>query len=83
MLPIEMRIEIMPFSTIQTENKTLKLISVKCPHCGKGVITRVPQGTDLRKLLFYTDEDEIAEALYVQVHKCPKCGKTSGVKIAG
>jgi predicted RNA-binding Zn-ribbon protein involved in translation (DUF1610 family) len=65
-----------------TAQKSPRLISVKCPLCDKGVITRVPPCTDLRKILTYTDEDEIGHIKGVQVHKCPKCGKNTGVKIA-
>jgi predicted RNA-binding Zn-ribbon protein involved in translation (DUF1610 family) len=66
----------------KTALQTTRLISVKCPHCSKGVITRVPPCTDLRKINIYTNEAEIANAYGVQVHKCPKCGRAAGVKIA-
>jgi predicted RNA-binding Zn-ribbon protein involved in translation (DUF1610 family) len=72
----------MPIAVAVTQRPIVRLISVKCPLCSKGVITRVPPCTDLRRIIIYTEEDEIANAYGVQVHKCPKCGKSAGVKIA-
>ena len=58
----------------------IKLQNVKCPDCSKGVITKIPRSTDIRRLVFYTEADQIAFAHYIQIHKCPKCGKLIGVE---
>jgi predicted RNA-binding Zn-ribbon protein involved in translation (DUF1610 family) len=68
----------MPLSASHSLRK--KLVPVKCPHCRKGVITRVPACTDLRKIITYSDKFE--DIIGVQVHKCPKCGYSSGVEVA-
>ncbi|MDR1409778.1 MAG: hypothetical protein LBJ12_05880 [Oscillospiraceae bacterium] len=65
-----------------TAAASIRLINVKCPACAKGVITKVPLGTDMRKLIFYTETEKIASAKQTQVHKCPKCGCTVGLRIA-
>ena len=64
------------------QQAAIRLKNVKCPDCSKGVLTKIPFSTDSRRLVFYTDTDRFALAHYVQVHKCPKCGKLIGVEYA-
>lgn len=64
-----------------TVKTPIRLVNVKCPNCTKGVITKVPRGTDMRKLIFYTGADEITKARWIQVHKCPKCGDFIGLRM--
>ena len=58
----------------------IQLQNVLCPDCNKGVLTKVSWKIDLRTLIFYT-ADEV-EDVKAQVHKCPKCGKNTGLEIA-